>query len=258
MIVATTAYLKYLRIAWRAAPWLILAIVGLRWWMAPPAGSSSAPGQTVTVAGEQALTKKARKWKKRPPAICEPGPGDAGGRFKVVTREPPADELERMARQYGFTFGDRELSADLAGMPMPEASAPEKDAPPQVAVSRMFGEYTAPHLRYAGTVAAALLVDGELEMRFDPAPPPKFVWLGVWGAGGSYDATFGTPDDERRHRIYGLLEPFQTKQVYWRLEAGAEHLVDGWEPEVRINGEWRSEPWIPKSRRGLRAVKIPE
>jgi hypothetical protein len=249
-------YLKYLRIVWRIAPWLILAFVGVRWWMAPQAGSSSAPGQTVTVAGEEALTKKARKWKKHQPAICEPGPGDAGGRFKVVTREPPADELERMARQYGFTFGDRELSADLAGMPVPGAA--KKDAPPQVAVRRWLGEYSAPTLRYAGTVGAALLVDGELEMRFDPAPPPKFAWLGVWGAGGSYDATFGAEAEDQRHRLYGLLEPFQTKQVYWRLEGGSQHLVDGWEPYLWVGAEWRSEPWIPKSRRGLRAVKLPE
>lgn len=253
--------LKYLRLAWRFAPWIVLAIVALRWWAAPPAGSSSAPGQTVTVAGEEALTKPARKWKKRQPAICEPGPGDAGGRFKVVTREPPAEELERLARQYGFTFGDRELTADLAGMPVP--LAPVAGAAPEIRIARMFGEYSAPVLRYGGTFAAGLLKNGELEARFDPAPSPRLAFPMVWGGGAEYDATMGLTEDQRHHRLYVFLEPMQTKQVYWRFSAGTEKILGEdlepkWDLRLKLGAEWRSEPWIRKNRRGLRAVKLPD
>ncbi len=253
--------LKYLRLAWRFAPWIVLAIVALRWWAAPPAGSSSAPGQTVTVAGEAALTEAAGDWEEPPPAICDPGPGDAGGRFKVVTREPPAEELERLARQYGFTFGDREHTADLAGMPVP--SAPVAGEAPQLRVTRMFGEYTAPTLRYGGTFASGLLEDGELETRFDPAPSPRLGFPMVWGAGAEYDATSGLTEDERHHRLYAFLEPVQTKQLYWRVSAGAEQILGPdlepkWDPRFKVGAEWRSEPWIRRNARGLRAVKLPD
>lgn len=257
--------LKYLRIAGIFAPWIVLALVGLLWWASPPAGSSSAPGQTVTVAGEAALTKPARKWKKRQPSICEPGPGDAGGRFRVQTREPAPEELERLARQYGFTFGDRELTADLAGMPIPPygGKAGASDPVKKQAVARMFGEYSAPTLRYGGTFASGLLVDGELETRFDPAPSPRLGFPMVWGGGAEYDATSGLSQDERRHRLYAFLEPIQTKQLYWRVSAGPEQILGPdlepkWDLRFKVGAEWRSEPWIRKNARGLRAVKVPD
>lgn len=258
-----TPVLPALRIAWRLAPWLLAAVLALLWWRAPQAGSSSAPGQTVTVAGEAALTKPARKWKKRPPAQCEPGPGDAGARFKVVTRDPPAEELERLARQYGFLFGDRQFSADLAGMGIPVPTAPVAGATPQLRIARMLGEYAAPTLRYGGTFGAGLLENGELEARFDPSPAPKLGFPLVWGVGGFYDGTFGKAAKQRHHRIYGLLEPLQTKQLYWRIEGGAQQILDAalqskWDPYIGVGAEWRSEPWIKKNRRGLRAVKLPD
>lgn len=252
---------KILRSAWRIAPIAMGAIIALLVLRQPPAGSSSAPGQVVTVAGEQALTKPARKWKKRRPSICEPAPGDVGGRFKVQTREPSAEELERLARQYGFTFGDRELSANLASMPMPAPSAPVAGASPEIRVARMLGEYAAPALRYGGTFASGLIASGELETRYDPAPAPRLAFPLVWGGGVEYDATAGLSSAARSHRIYGLFEPIQTKQVYWRVTASEERILDEslepkWDLRLRIGAEWRSEPWVPKNRRGLRAVKL--
>lgn len=253
--------LKVLRIAWKFSPLILMGIIALLLLRHPSAGSSSAPGQTVTVAGEAALTKGARKWKKRQPSICEPGPGEAGGRFKVQTREPAPEELERLARQYGFTFGDRELTADLAGMPVP--NAPAAGETPQLRIARMFGEYSAPTLRYGGTFGAGLLEDGELEARFDPAAAPRLGFPMVWGAGAEYDATSGLTEDERRHRLYAFLEPVQTKQLYWRVSAGAEQILGPdlepkWDPRFKVGAEWRSEPWIRKNKGGLRAVKLPD
>lgn len=254
---------KILRSAWRIAPILMGAIIAFLVLRHPPAGSNSAPGQTVTVAGEQALTKPARKWKKRQPAICEPGPGDVGGRFKVVTREPPPEELERLARQYGFNFGDRELTANLAGMPVP--LAPAAGAAPEIrpVISRMFGEYSAPTMRYGGTFAAGLLENGELEARFDPSPAPRLAFPLVWGGGAFYDLTQPSTEATSSRptwRLYGFLEPIQTKQVYWRIEAGLQELAVDLQRDlyVGVSAEWRSEPWIRKNKRGLRAVKLPD
>lgn len=252
---------KVLRSAWRIAPILMGAIIAFLVLRHPPTGSSSAPGQTVTVAGEQALTKPARKWKKRAAAICEPGPGDVGGRFKVVTREPSAEELERLARQYGFTFGDRELTASLAGMPVPPAAA--SDPVEKQAVARMLGEYAAPVMRYGGTFASGLLANGELETRFDPAPPPRLAFPLVWGGGAFYDLTQPSAEATSARptwRLYGFLEPIQTKQIYWRVEAGVQELAVDLQRDfyVGVSAEWRSEPWIRKNKRGLRAVKLPD
>lgn len=253
---------KGLRIAWKVSPLILAGIIAMLVLRQPPAGSSAAPGQAVTVAGEAALTKPARKWKKRTPAVCEPGPGDAGGRFQVQTREPSAEELERLARQYGFTFGDRELTANLAGMPMPLAGPSSKPVENHYTVARMLGEYSAPVMRYGGTFGAGLLENGELEERFDPAPPPRLAFPLVWGAGAEYDATAGLIEEQRHHRLYAFLEPIQTKQVYWRVSAGAEKILDEklqpkWDPRLRVGAEWRSEPWIRRNKRGLRAVKLP-
>ena len=82
-------------------------------------------------------------------------------------------------------------------------------------------------------------------------------------AAAEYDATMGLTDDERHHQLYVFLEPMQTKQVYWRAKAGAEKirgedLEPKWDLRLKLNAEWRSEPWIPKNRRGLKAVKLPD
>lgn len=248
--------LAALAIAWKLAPWILCAIVVLAWWLRPaPERSTGAGGGSVIVADEGALTKPAKQdWKTNPPADCAPGPGDTGERFKVTTREPSPEELERLAKQYGFVFGRRELGADLERLPMP-------GAPEVVPVVRIFGEYTAPRLRYGGTFVPGLRADGELETRFDPKPSPRFALPLVWGLGGFYDATAGTTGAERRHRIYALLEPIQTKQLYWRIEGGAQQLEDElgaakWKPYFGVGLEFRSEPseWFTR-RRGLRTVK---
>lgn len=130
----------------------------------------------------------------------------------------------------------------------------------------MLGEYSAPTLRYGGTFGAGLLENGELEARFDPKASPRLGFPLVWGGGAYYDFTQPSADAagaRPRWRLYGLFEPIQTKQVYWRVEAGVQELADAGgaaknDPFVGISAEWRSEPWIRKNARGLRAVKLPD
>lgn len=250
-----------LGVAWKLAPWILCAIVLLAWWLRPaPERASGAAGASVVVAGPEALTPPAKKeWKENPPADCAPGSGDTGERFKVITREPSPEELERLAKQYGFVFASRELGPGLANLPMPDASGRKPDR--VVPIARVFGEYSAPRLRYGGTYVPALRVDGELETRFDPRPPPKFALPLVWGLGGFYDGTAGKSDADRHHRLYALLEPVQTKQLYWRIEGGGQQVRDElgglkWEPYLGLGVEFRSEPsdWFTR-RRGLRTVK---
>ena len=255
-------YLKWARWGWKLAPWIVMAILGVILWLRPAPGSNSATGQQVVVAGEEALTKGARKWKKRPrPAVCK----DSAGEFKMVTREVPPEELERLARQYGFTFGvvsEAETGDESDGFQLfpggvtTEHTTPQ---PPQVRVSRMFGEYTAPRLHYGGTFGAALLENGEFEARFDPAPSPKFSWVGSFGVGGLYDFTSDTGNalnDVRHHSLYGFAELFQTKEVYWRIEVGSLQEAAGWDTYVGVKGEWRTEPLWQGLKKGLRSVKV--
>lgn len=117
--------------------------------------------------------KLAHEWKKRQPATCEPGAGDANGRFMEATREPPPVGPDRSARWYGPTCGERKLSGNLAGKPVPLAR--DAGAAPQIRIAQIFGECSAPALRYGGAFGAGLLEDGELEERFDPAPAPRIA-----------------------------------------------------------------------------------
>lgn len=249
-------YLKALRIAWRLAPWIFCAFLAIAFWLKPSAGSNSAPGQTITVAGEAALTKPAKKWKKKR-VTCQPAGG--GKSFPLNTREPEPTDYERLARQYGSLFDNiDEPPATETGKTSTEGAPSAGDT----RVAAVLGEYFAPRLTYGGTMLATILSNGEPEFRFDPLSAPKFGWRNVFGVGGFYDLTANATGEDlnplRHHRFYGFWEPFQTKQLYWQLEAGELQLPNGWEPYIGIGGQWRTEPWIPKNRRGLRAVKIPK
>lgn len=90
----------------------------------------------------------------------------------------------------------------------------------------MLGEYSALAPRCGGTFGAGLLENGELEERFDAAPPHRLGSPLAWGGGAEYDATAGSSDDERRQRLYAFLEPIQKKYVYWRVSAAAQKIFD--------------------------------
>ena len=96
----------------------------------------------------------------------------------------------------------------------------------RVSVTRGAG---APVLRYGGTFGAGLLENGELEARFDLAPSPRLAFPLVWGGGAFYDLTQPSAEATSARpnwRLYGFLEPIQTKQIYWRLEAGLQLWIE--------------------------------
>lgn len=247
-------YTKALQIAWKLAPWLLLAIVALLWWMAPSAGSNAAPGQTVTLVAEEALTKPARKWKKRR-NTCQP---EAGGKaFPLTTREVPADDAARLAAQYGALFANE--TPPLA--PVGDGNKKTKNEPASVPIVASFGEYHTPELPYGATMFAGVGADGEPQFIFDAKPSPKFAWKWAWGGGAFYDLTSGTTgenlDPTRHSRVYGFVEPFQTKDAHWRIEGGALEVAEDWEPYIGVGAEIRIEPRLRKNRHGLKALKLP-
>lgn len=247
-------YLKALRIAWRLAPWLLLAVVALRWWLAPAAGSSAAPGQTVSVVAEEALTKPAKKWKKKR-NTCKPESG--GQAFALNTREVPPADAERLAHQYGALFANQ--PPPIAAVADGNSATP--DEPRANVITVAFGEYHVPEFPYGATMFAGVQQNGEPEFIFDAKPSPKFAWTWAWGVGGFYDltanATGESLDPIRHSRAYVFIEPFQTKDAHWRLEAGTLQTLEGWEPYAGIGSEIRFEPRLRKNRHGIRAMKLP-
>ena len=251
-------WLTILKKAWAFAPFILAGVIVLLLWHRPSPGAPGASGSEVLVAGKAALTPAADDWK-RQTAECPPATGEpTSARFKVVTREPSEAELERLARQYAARFQPSSPVAQGVGasapLEAPRGSSQAAGAP----LSRLFGEYRAPRMRYGGTYLAGLTEEGELQETFDPLPAPRFGWVGSWGGGAFVDLTSNSSgsDPRSQSRAYVFLEPFQTKLVYWRIEGGAKDGPAGWKPYFGLGAEFRTDGWHLKNAHGIKAVRV--
>lgn len=231
---------RYAAILLLVAPWLLVAGLALQLWLHNSSTSPVSSGGPKLVVGEDALTRRARKQWKEVPGKCE----DKAGEFRIVTREVPAKEQDRITERYGWTFASlptRTYSSDF-----------ERDNAHVFA--RTFGEYNAPRLPYGGTMLAGVKEDGEFAAVFDAAHSPRLYFPMIWGGGGTFDLLNSEPDS-----FYAFIEPAQTKLFHHRFEGGARKLgeLGKWDKYVLYRGEYRSEPaeWAEKLRRRWRGIR---
>ncbi len=253
-------YLKALRIIWKFAPWVIVGILVLLLWNRPSTGGGgSAAGGAVVVAGKEALTPAAEKWK-TVERECPPPPGSTQPAIKIVYRDVPLKEIERLAREYGTvvtTVATETTSETGSRTSLPAVSGPETPKP-TLGLNAVFGEFYGPVAPYGTKFLSGLKPTGEFETRFHILPPPKFRFTWVYGGGVFADLSSSngqTLDATRDNRVYLFLEPFQTKRVYWRLEGGMRETPQKWEQFWGVRAEWRTDPWVPKKWRGLQTIK---
>lgn len=257
----SVSWLTILRKVWALAPLILAGVIVLLIWWRPSPGAPGAPGSEVLVVGKAALTPAADDWRPET-SECPPLAGaPAGARFRVVTREPSGAELERLARQYAARFQPSSPVAQGVGASTPPEAPGGSSQAAGAPLSRLFGEYWAPRMKYGGTYLAGLTEAGELQETFDPLPPPRFGWVGSWGGGAFVDLTSNSPGSEleasrSQSRAYVFLEPFQTKLVYWRIEGGAKGGPAGWKPYFGLGAEFRTDGWHLKNAHGIKAVRV--
>lgn len=251
--------MKYLRIAWQVLPLILAAVIVFLIWFRPPGGGGALSTGTVIVAGKKALTDEAEKWG-TDVRECPPPTGSSAPTVKVVFRDAPQAEIDRLARQYAAFLVAHNPQNTPTTSPAPISGPVPSPGSPTLRLGAVFGEYEAPTLPYGGTFLAALDKDtGEHVTIFDPAPAPKFRFNWVYGGGAFYDfsSTSGDAVTGQDNRLYLFLEPFQTKHLYWRLSGGVHQTPESWEPFFGVGAEWRTDPWVKKSRRGLKAIPLP-
>lgn len=249
----------WFKVSIKVLPWAIVGILLLLLWNRPIGGGGANEEGTVLVAGPAALTPTADNWN-RQTRECPPPPGSTAPTIKVVYRDVPPEEVERLAKKYAATVDNGLSTAPLSRTAQGASGTGERPG----VLSAAFGEYYGPTAPYGSTFLAGLRPDGEFEARFDPLPPPKFRLNWVYGGGATLDTSklFNTQtgsdptQNGSESRVYAFLEPFQTKRVYWRLSGGLRDSGPSWEPYVAITAEWRSDPWVRKSKHGLKAVKV--
>lgn len=264
-------YRKYLAVGWALLPFILGGVIVLLLWNRPEGGGGAVNSDNAIVAGKGALTDEAEEW--TPSTLECPPPLPGQERVKVVYRDPPQEEVDRLARKYAAQIVQNSpqtppqtaqggVSGSETPNPATEPSKPSLGLETAFGAFRVvFGEYTAPALPYGGEFLSGVGLDGEFKGIFSPAPPPKFRAIWVYGGGGAYDitSTTGTSLDElRRSELYVFLEPIQTKRVYWRLEGGVQEGAEKWGKFARIKAEWRSDPWVRKSKRGLQVLTLKE
>ena len=245
------------RWAWKLAPVGLGALVVWLLWFRPSGGGGATAAGVVQVAGKEALTREAEKWDER--TLTCPPVTQGGQSIKIVYRDVPPEELERLAKKYATTVvgGSGEVTTGQTTHDRTRPTRRRSSKRQSLGLQVAFGEYNSPVMPYGGTFLAGIRADGEFETRFAPAPAPRFRFTWVYGAGAFYDLSSPTGTELAQfqdNRVYAFVEPFQTRHIYWRLEGGAHETPNKWEPYFGVKAEFRSDAWIPKSRRGLRAV----
>lgn len=251
---------KIFSIAWNFALLITTGVCLFLLWQRPSGGGGSSASSAVVVAGESALTPAADGWGNEN-RECPPPPGSTAPAIKIVYKDVPQSELERLAREYAATIVHTPVTAENSpqkgsGTSQEPVSGPEIEKP-TLGLSAVFGEYYGPAAPYGTRFLAGLKTDGKFETRFNILPPPKFRFIWVYGGGGFVDLSSANGQSlnvARDNRVYLFFEPFQTKRIYWRLEGGMHETPQKWEQFWGVKAEWRTDPWIPRKWRGLRTI----
>jgi hypothetical protein len=219
----------------------------------------------ITLAGVAVVTGEGCRWREKnqdlqkpaeaPPTepstlwVEVPVPCEDGQ--TVVYRRPSKKELERLAREYGFTLAspappggpippDAPVSpsdGQIGSQPPGGAAGGPESGRPEVPdrTRRVLGEYELGILPAGGSALNWLDEEGRAHLSISANPVPFFEWGADWEVG----VLAGVGDGMTMGRAWAAVEPLRVGRFHLRFEGGGNYRGGTTDPYLMAGGVFR-------------------
>ncbi len=166
----------------------------------------------------------------------------------VVYKNPSKKELERLAREYGFTLaapapaggtipspGHIPPSGDEIGSQPPGGAAGGGEIEAPEPARRVLGEFELGILPRGGKALNWLDEGGRAKLSIEAYPVPFFGWGADWEIG----VLAGAGDGATVGRAWAAVEPLRVGRFHLRLEGGGNYRGGTTDPYVMAGGVFR-------------------
>lgn len=219
----------------------------------------------VTLAIVSVLTGEACRWRRQNQQLTQPvqaPPTEPSTQWVevpvpcedgqvVVYKNPSKKELERLAREYGFTLAAPAPAGGTISAPghIPPsggeiASQPPGSAPGQPEIGapetpdrtrRVLGEFELQILPRGGKALNYLDPDGRAKLAVEAYPVPFFEWGADWEVG----VLAGAGDGATVGRAWAAVEPLRLGRFHLRLEGGGNYRAGTTDPYIMGGAVYR-------------------